>query len=529
MNHILTKTNCFSLTLITLLTVWCSFGQLEDIEVKKTKIVKTDYKNSSLFFTVEDESQGFFVGKTLKEGYYIEHYDKDLNLVDVFDGEVKNAMIKAVFVNEGKLILITCFKNKKSEEYEYAVLSSPLDKFVFEEKPLFNISFEDITHPWAMDLFWANNYSQIDLSSASGIVTVTENKKFITINLDLRDKGMEKHKLMVYDSAFDLVFERTFDEGIKDKNFEFSSIYTSGKDGTVYYIGKIFDEEGDKKDKESYYYKLYEIKKEGTRELVLNEGKYFVNKICLMPSDDYLVAIGMYSEERNYRYKGIAYYSINLDSLTTTSSVFSPFTEQFMIDKYGEKRGKKKEGKELRNIRFKRLYNDDKGNVYITAEVFFILQESNSNGMPMGMGAVTTTNRRYNYIDMIVCKLNKEGNLDWARDIYKYTSTTGNTSYYSFFSTLKDGKLYLAFNGRKKIADKYGDRIFFNLHRPSNMCLYLLELDEDGNIAYRMITDKRKTDQVYRVKKGAAIHNGATIILEGRHKREKDLLSITIN
>ena len=66
-----------------------------NVDIKTSEVYKDKKKNTTLSFTASDGKGGLFVGrsyyggllKTLK-GYYIEHYDSNLNLVKEFDYEI---------------------------------------------------------------------------------------------------------------------------------------------------------------------------------------------------------------------------------------------------------------------------------------------------------------------------------------------------------------------------------------------------------------------------------------------------------
>jgi hypothetical protein len=85
-----------------------------NVDIKTSEVYKDKKKNTTLSFTASDGKGGLFVGrsyyggllKTLK-GYYIEHYDSNLNLVKEFDYEIDRETVQQAFVNNGELHLLT--------------------------------------------------------------------------------------------------------------------------------------------------------------------------------------------------------------------------------------------------------------------------------------------------------------------------------------------------------------------------------------------------------------------------------------
>ena len=109
------KVFCTLLLLVSLVT----FSQ--NFEITKGKIFKDKKKNSSLLFALNDENGGLitirsfysgFLIKTLK-GYYIQHFDADLNLKKEHVLNVNENRIENAFIKNDKLHLIEFNKSKK--------------------------------------------------------------------------------------------------------------------------------------------------------------------------------------------------------------------------------------------------------------------------------------------------------------------------------------------------------------------------------------------------------------------------------
>ncbi len=109
------------------------------LDIKMTEVFKDKKKFTSLAFSTEDGNNGVIIGRRYKKGYYIEHYDSDINLVSNYDFEVdkRRGSIDKAFISGNNLVLIEFLYNKKSSQLEYYINISPKDNFSFKRRLLF--------------------------------------------------------------------------------------------------------------------------------------------------------------------------------------------------------------------------------------------------------------------------------------------------------------------------------------------------------------------------------------------------------
>ena len=202
-------------------------AQVSPIQVTKSKIEKDKRKDTELMFTADDGKGGFISARLYRaglmkmpKGYYIEHYDAALNLVSEYEYEIDDSSIKSLFVKDGKLNLIEYKRNRDTNNNDYNLLTSSLDKLDFsgEGQNIFSVSRKDVKKPFffAVGFIPIGNLGQVD-HDPTGEVYLSQNRNYIAFNFDIKDDKEETHLVKVFDNDLNLVFENEFkQEGVKD-------------------------------------------------------------------------------------------------------------------------------------------------------------------------------------------------------------------------------------------------------------------------------------------------------------------------
>lgn len=520
------------LYILLILFTFSVTGQISPIQVTKSSIEKDSKKDTQLMFTADDGNGGFvtarlFYGGIIKspKGYYIEHYDSNLNVVQEYEYKIDHSSIKSMFVADGQLNLIEYKHNRDDKTNDYNLLSSSLSKLNFSSKKIFSVSRKDVKKPFFLAVgFGISNLDQVD-HDPTGEVYLSENRNYITFNFDIKDDKEETHLVKVFDNDLNLVFENQFKQkGVKDALFIYNSLTIDDRNGDVFFLGKLYESKRmKKKGKSNYQYKLYKLNADGTKELSFNTEENFVGSMELINNDDSLICVGFYSEKNDFRYKGTVYYNLNKENFTVNNSGFNPFTEQFMVDKYGEKRGKRKKekGKELSSLKYRGLHIDDSGNTIFTAEEYFVKSHTNYK-----TGHTTYT---YYYNDILACKINSSGAMEWARNINKAQKTSGNAvDYYSYLSTVKNNRVIILLNGSDKVKKMRDDRIRFDDKRVKKLSLYAIEILPNGDFNYEQVINNDESKVTYKVSEGVITDNYDSVILEGDKGRKKRIVKLTL-
>lgn len=507
----------------------------QNFEITKGKIFKDKKKNSTLLFALNDENgglitiRGYYGGliiKTLK-GYYIQHFDADLNLKKEYDFKVKQNRIESAFIKNGELHLIEFNKSRVKRFLNYNVLSTSLDSFNFKSKELLSLSEDNIKKYFEVmvfPFFINNGMSQMDKDHL-GSISMSENNNFFAINFDIQNKEKETHKVFVYNSRFELVYHKLIVKPIEDRYFEYNTIEVDDNNGTLYFLGKSYENGSrrkKKKGKTNYHFELSKIDESGEEIVSFKNPDKFISSLSLIKNGDDLSCIGFYGNENEGRLNGACLIKINNNSFEVKSKKFNPFSETFLTDKYGEneKKKKRKAKKGLRNIEFRSIEVLKNGDIVMSAEEDYITVHT-----MMGANGAMTTYTVQHYDDLIAIKLNKDGDLIWSRNINKAQTGGANSS---FTPISIDNKTYFFMNSSDNIKKLSDNRIHFRQTSAKKSNLFVVTLDNEGTFDYQKLIDDKVSKVFYKVNQGVITPNGEEVILLGKKKKLSRIIKIKI-
>jgi hypothetical protein len=502
---------------------WNSFAQEIPAQIIKSELFKDEYKNSSIVL-VEDDGKGGVViirsyrGGTFSSGlgYYFEHYDSNLKLVKEYEYQSKQkkgdktvrGSILGVIMHNQEVHMIEYLYDKAEKAFICNGLSSNISDFNFTTKELFRINSEQIQKGG----WFSSGYD----SDSGASMIVNEDKTAFAITVDIKDKTSETHKLYLFDSALNQKIDHTFKRDIKDKKFILENIDVSKDGNTLYLLGKTYtDEAKKKKEGGKYQYELTRITKTDSKTQVFDTDEYFAASLKTIVLEDRLTCIGFYSERNNNRYKGISYYELDPQTLDIRKTKLNPFTEQFIIDKYG-----KDKDKELKNLSFRKIIITSNNEIIFNAEEFYIVTTHVST--PQGSYTSTT----YHYDDIVSAKLSTAGDIVWARNINKRQATGGDSSYISYTSTAKGNDAYFFINTGEKVKKLSNNRIQFGQTSTKRSNLNVIRVNQDGEFDYTELIDDKENEVPFMVSDGAI--SGNSVFFLGQKGKKKQLLKVTL-
>lgn len=493
----------------------------QNLNINMTDVFKDNRKFTDLSFSVSDNNKGVYLVRRYNKGYYIDYYDSKLNIIKAYDIEMlKNeGNIENAFLRGDKLCLIESFYNKPTKELQYYSRTLQEDGMSFKREFLFSIPLKDIKKPNFFSS-WLGKDSKSD-NYVLGMFKTSTSANFIAFTIDILDNEAEKHFIFVYDNNLNPINQTEFTRGIKDRKFILQNIDVSDIDGTVYLLGKTYTK--NKKEKITggkYQFELYKIGNNEQNSVVFDSETKYIGSLTTKIADNNLFCVGFYSLKNDNRYKGLVHLAIDPNSLSIKSSTYSPFTPQFIIDKYG-----KEKDKELRNIVFREVFITDTDEAIIHAEEFYIeiTQSMGANGM---MGGQYTT---YNYRDVICAKISSDGKLVWARSINKKQTSGNPDRYLSFSSSHINGKSYLFINSNGKVRKLRNDRIEFRGGSSNSAYLTAVIINSEGDFDFSYVVDSNHAEVPFEAGAAVVSDNGKALVFKGRVGSKKQLLKISIN
>lgn len=505
---------------LSLLTL-AGFSQEIPLSIKKSEVFKDEYKNSSIVLAENDGNDGIiivrsYMGGVFSDGfgYYFEHYDSNLKLIKEYEYEikyskaVKQSSVLGLIMDGQNIHIIDFIYEKDQKAYICSSQSSNINDFKFTPKELFRINSEEIKQS---GLFSA---AGLDRDSWASMI-INEEKSAFAITVDIKNKDAETHKLFLFDQNLTKKLDHTFQRNIKDRKFQYENIEI-GKDGALYLLGKVYTEEKKKKKEGGkYQFELARITADSEKTQTFDTNEHFSSSIKVIVNEDKLSCLGFYSDRNDNRYKGICFFQLNPTTLEITSSKFNPFTEQFMIDKYG-----KNKDKELKNLSFRGIVITNNNDILFNAEEFYVTTTYVSNQY----GGYTRT--IFHYDDIVSAKLNAAGTILWARNINKRQATNGDESYISYTATAKDNDAYFFINTGEKVKKLSNDRIQFGQTSTKRSNLNIIRVNADGNFDYKEVLDDKDNEVPFMVSNG--VTSGNSTFFLGRKGRKKQILKITL-
>jgi hypothetical protein len=526
------KTNFFAIVFIAIFSLSVC-GQEIKTNIVQSAVFKDEFKYSNIVLVENDGNGGVLVVRFHRGGvfagigsmgYYFEHYDSNLKLINEYDYAMKQkdsektnyGYIMGMILDKQEIHLIDYVYDKKEGAFICRALTSNINNFKFDSKELFRVKSEDINKSNVS--FFGGGFGNGSFDNDAGAsMIVNEDKSHFAITLDIKDKNSETHKLFLFDKSLNKKIDHLFKRDIKDRKFKYENIDVSKDGNTIYLLGKVFtNEQKKKKEGGKYQFELTRVTNDSEKTQVFDTDEHYSRSLKTIIFEDRLTCIGFFSDRNDNRYKGISYFELDPTTLDIKKTKFNVFTEQFMIDKYG-----KDKEKELKNLSFRRILITSTNEIVFNAEEFYITVQTTST--PNG-GMQTRT--IYHYDDIVSAKINTSGDIVWARNINKRQATSGDESFISYTSTLKGDDTYFFINTGEKVKKLRNDRIQFGQTSTKKSNLNVIRINPNGDFDYQEILDDKDSEVPFMVSDGAITGNSVFFI--GRRGSKKQLLKVTL-
>ena len=297
------------------------------------------YKYSNLVAISDDGSGGsvlvrsYYTGLILKpKGYFIEHYNDRLELIEEYNYKLKGAQFVKGYVKNGQLYLLFLEYNLNKVSYDYVIHRSPVTKFNFTQEKLLSIPSEPVRNPLDRN-YYNRNFS-------SGFTTTAlfdDDKSALILSTHFKKGKLNKHYIHVYDTSLNKLFEHDFSAEVEDKNYAFEQVAVAKDLQTVYIVGKAyFKKKRFKALERKFQYELIAISKSGGRIQTFDDPGKYSEALKPILHNGQLLCVGFYADRKDNRYNGLGYFALDPFSLNIKLKKYNPFSAQFMFDKFGK-------------------------------------------------------------------------------------------------------------------------------------------------------------------------------------------------
>ena len=565
------------LSLITFLSI-SSFAQDIPFKIQKSEVFKDEYKESQIVLSEEDGNGGILIvrsyngkGISPNRGFYFEHYDSNLKLLNEYDFQIthpnshKYATALGIVRTESAFRIIEMFYDINEKAYACMANSVSKSDFKPESRVLFKLTRDELKQYGSFSLTnisYEKNDKKLAsetngyFSETSSGIALIANKNSFSIAIDfMSDNNSETLKLFLFDNQLTKKIDRVFTKKIADSKYVFQNIDLS-KDGNSLYLLAKSSSKVSKSKTEGGKYQFELTKFDGETEIskTFEIGDQFVGSLKTIFFKEKLVCIGFYSDIKDKYFGGVSYFEIDPNTLDVRLSKFSPFTEQFLIDKYG-----KVKDKELKSLSFKNIAITSENEIILNTEESY--STSSYAGVNTGMGNNTTAmpgmpgliaggiivgsmiasktdaygmygglyfggiyeQKLSHFDDIVSVKVSAKGDLIWARNINKRQTDNSSFSLASYTSVLNEtNDVFFFINAKEKIREISNNRIQFKGIGNVN----LIRINQNGDFNYQKILDDDENEVPFMVSNG--IKSGNSVFFLGRKGSNKQLLKVTL-
>ncbi|MBU2997628.1 hypothetical protein KO500_14355 [Cellulophaga baltica] len=464
------------------------FSQAQEMPISYTFGEKYSdrYKYSNLLTTAPDGKGGsilirsYYTGIILKpKGYFIEHYNENLELINTYNYKIKDVDYVDAFVKNGQVYLLFLEYNYNAEAYEYSVHRSPFDEFNFTIDKILSIDSKPVEQP--LD---RNYYNRNFTSGFTTTVLFNKERTAFAISSHHKKGKDNKHIIHVFDSGLNKIFEHDFSGEVETKNYAFENMETSKDLKQVYLTAKAyFKKKRFTANERKFQYELLQISDAGGKiQNFATPGK-LPEALTPIVKNGKVICVGFFATRKDNRYNGIVYYDIDSATMKINEEKYHNFSEQFMVDKFGLD-----SDKIIKNLVFKGVEVTKDDYILFNAEEYFVTTSTQSD--PSGSRLKID---RFHYNDIVSVKLDPQGEMVWARNINKTEVTQGDPAYTSYCSYTKGTDTYFFISTASENPQKIGDdRILFKQGLSRNRNVFVIKLDENGHMNYEKVIDSKE-------------------------------------
>lgn len=500
-----------------------TYGQDTPVDYNFGEKYPDRYKYSNLV-TISDDGYGgsilvrsYFTGMILKpKGYFIEHYDSDLKLVEEYNLKLKGPEFINGYVANGQLYMLFLDYNEVSASYDYLAYRSPISDFTFTVDKILSIPSLEVDDPYD------HNYYNRDFNR--GFTTTAlfdESNSGFVISTHFKKGKTNKHFIYAFNSSLKKIFEKDFSEAIENKNYAFESMAFSSDLSKTFIIAKAyFTKKRFKAEERKFQYELIKVDSKGYKTKVFDADNKYSEALKPVLHETDLYCVGFYANRKDNRYNGVSFFKMNPNTLDVSITKYNPFSDQFMNDKFG-----KENAEQVKNLVFKNVSFTEDNSILFNAEEYFVTTsiQANSSGGRLRV-------ERFHYNDIVSVKLNSSGEMLWARNINKSEVTQGDGAYASYSSISKNNDTFFFISTASENPQLLNnERLVFKQGLSRNRNVFVIQLNEEGKMSYKKIIDDKEARLPLMVSKPLLNYKENNLIFYAKRGSKKQLVNVSLN
>ncbi|WP_111309462.1 hypothetical protein [Confluentibacter sediminis] len=460
-----------SIALLTIITCFCQ--QQTKLNITESVDFKDDVRANEVLSMHLSNSNLMGVVRDSKRNLLFDIFNPSLIRLNGIEIEKpKNEDFCGELFFENTIKIFTVYSPSKKERILYC----------------YEFNINDATHK-KTELFKTNVENNQKIFSGANkrqtAFAMSPNGQYFTILTDDIKKNASSYTVHVYNSKdLVLLYEKKYQENT-EKFYEPNDVYIDDS-ATVYTLGKLFLEgrSEKKENKNNYNFILNKLTQTSINTLSLNfNDNTHIRSLVISGQEDKIRLLGFYSQKNVSNIKGLILFDVNAELMEILQTKSHNLPEKVYNDLYSTAVADKKKDKELSNFYVDHVLKDSFGNTYLLAEEYFVTSVYVSMGMNGGYWQTV-----YHYDDVLAIKLNKEGELEWGRSIFKRATAP---SYNAF---IKDEQLHVVLNSGKNLIEKEDGRVKVSKGLFESSSLYDIVYNSEGDVSYDKIQDnKNKT------------------------------------
>ncbi|WP_203295228.1 hypothetical protein [Luteirhabdus pelagi] len=428
------------LLLISIISTGFLYAQ--EPSIIQSKVFEDEHKTTLLFAeeTVNDKIvvvRNFLSRYSRPLGYYVETYDKNLELISRGVIEVDKSDLQKMYLRDGKIVLIDFRYLRKEKSYAFYAITSPIDNISFSETKLLEVDRSRIDKYDHFGIRKEPEYNIHD-SFSFGSVVVSENKQYVGVNLFVKEEKSNLLEMSIFNVDFKNLHSHTLNVTNEDSSrsipvsiSKFHEVEIDDQ-GNAFVLTKsykkVFGRER-KNDLPDYSYKLIKASPVGKADIRLELEEKFVAHMSLAIKNDQIFCVGLYAEDTSNSFNltgktGIIRYDLDAKSFEIINSSTTKFSSDLMEDIAPKNRDVG--GKIINAITGRDSM--DKAGVYGYIPRDLTVLSNNDIVIELEQFFITIGDRNMSfscfYGDIILLRLGSDGALTMARGIKKSTATS---------------------------------------------------------------------------------------------------------